>query len=514
MYSVGRSDVERYHLPLLLLHTPGACNFDDLKTADGQVCQTFMEAAKRRGLLRDDTEYERCMPEAVIFQMPQQLRTRFYVILLYCNPTKHVDLWNSFEAHMVEDFMQHVDAETAEAMALYAIDAKLKEQGRSCSDFGISSPTSVSYSFESKIINKEEELQIGQEKYAMLNQDQRSAADAILASHRKQSTTTAGSCFFIDGPGGTGKTYLYNTLYYLFMGQGVHVMTVAWTGIAASLLPEGRTIHSRFKLPVPILETSASSIRTNSKEAEEIRKTQVFIWDEAPMPYFKVMHLHQNMRTEPGEEEFSNWLIKLGNGELTSNEDDEIELPSSYKMYTSVDEVECEDGDDITNYPTEFLNSLTPSGMPPHKLKLNIGAIVMLLRNLDVHQGLCNGIWLIVRRLLNHTIDCEIATGSIKASRVLIPRITLTPSDPFLPFKLRKHQFPIRLSFPMTINKSQGQTFDRLGLLLPQPVFSHEQLYVVFLRVRSLTSIKVQIIKEEKNSERRKTKIIVFKNIL
>ncbi|CAF4318703.1 unnamed protein product [Rotaria sp. Silwood2] len=148
------------------------------------------------------------------------------------------------------------------------------------------------------------------------------------------------------------------------------------------------------------------------------------------------MHLHQNMRTEPGEEEFSNWLIKLGNGELTSNEDDEIELPSSYKMYTSVDEVECEDGDDITNYPTEFLNSLTPSGMPPHKLKLNIGAIVMLLRNLDVHQGLCNGIWLIVRRLLNHTIDCEIATGSIKASRVLIPRITLTPSDPFLPFKL------------------------------------------------------------------------------
>ena len=60
-------------------------------------------------------------------------------------------------------------------------------------------------------------------------------------------------------------------------------MTVAWTGIAASLLPEGRTVHSRFKLPVPILETSTSSIRPNSKEAGEIRKTQVFIWDEAPM---------------------------------------------------------------------------------------------------------------------------------------------------------------------------------------------------------------------------------------
>ena len=109
-------------------------------------------------------------------------------------------------------------------------------------------------------------------------------------------------------------------------------------------------------------------------------------------------------------------------------------LPGTEKIYTSVDEVECEDGDDITNYPTEFLNSLTPSGMPPHKLKLKIGAIVMLLRNLDVHQGLCNGVRLIMRRLLNHTIDCEVATGSNKGSRVLIPRITLTPSDPFLPF--------------------------------------------------------------------------------
>ncbi|CAF4426189.1 unnamed protein product [Rotaria sp. Silwood2] len=453
MYSVSPSDVERYHLRLLLLYTPGACSCDDLKTVDGQVCQTFMEAAKRRGLLCDDTEYERCMSEAVIFRMPQQLRTLFCVILLYCNPTRPVDLWNSFKAHMAEDFMQPVDSETAEAMEFYAIDAKLKEQGRSCSDFDIPSPTSVPYSFESKIINKEEELRMGQEMYAMLNQDQRSIADTILASHRTQSTTTADSCFFTDGPG----------------GQGIYVMTVAWTGIAASLLPEGRTVHSRFKLPVPILKTSTSSIRPNNEApmapCYALNAVDILLRDimniDAPFggkimilggdfrqvlpvirlanrseliaaslkssnlwPYFKVIHLHQNMRTGPGEEEFSKSLIKLGNGELTSNEDDEIELPSSYvptlcnrtilcpknehsllvneealqrlpeteKTYTSVDEVECEDGDDITNYPTEVLNSRTPSGMPPHKLKLKIGAIVMLLRNLDVHQGLCNGI--------------------------------------------------------------------------------------------------------------------------
>ncbi|CAF1017161.1 unnamed protein product [Rotaria sp. Silwood1] len=241
-----------------------------------------MEAAKRWDPLRDDTDYERCMAEAVIFQMPQQLRTLFCVILLYCSPTKPIDLWNSFKAHMTEDFMQHVDAQTAEAMAFYAIEERLKEQGRSCNDFGIPSSSSVPYSFEPKIINKEEELRIGQEMYAMLNRDQRSAVDAILAVHHKQSTT-AGSCFFIGRSGGTGKTYIYNTLYHLFMGQGVHVMPVAWTEIAASLLPNGRTVHSRFKLPVPILKTCTSSIQPNSMEDEEIRRTEVFIWDEAPM---------------------------------------------------------------------------------------------------------------------------------------------------------------------------------------------------------------------------------------
>lgn len=627
MYSVSPSDIERYYLRLLLLNVPGACSFDDLKTVDEQICGTFFEACKKKGLLCDDAEYEKCLFEAITFQMPEQLRTLFCIILLFCNPTNPLRLWNLFKAHMIEDFMQRMNVETAESMTFFIIDEKLREQGRSCSDFGIPRPSSDLFSFERKVINKEEELRIGQEMYSDLNQDQRKAADEILSIHQSESIYTGSSCFFIDGPGGTGKTFLYNTLYHLFMGQGIRVSAVAWTGIAASLLPDGRTVHSRFKLPVPLLPMSTSSIRPNSKEAEEIRMNRVIIWDEAPMapcyaldaidillrdimninePFgrkimilggdfrqvlpvirfanrsdliaaslkssklwcqFKIIRLNQNMRTGPGEEEFSKWLMKLGNGEIGFDENDEIDLPKSCVLgdnnnlvsaifgedicienitslcnrsilcpknehyllaneevlqrlpgteilYTSIDDVECEEVVEVNNYPTEFLNSLTPSGMPPHMLNLKIGAIVMLLRNLDVRQGLCNGIRLIIRRLLNHTIDCEIVTGSNKGNLVLIPRITLTPSDAFLPFKLRRHQFSIRLSFAMTINKSQGQTFDRLGLLLPQPVFSHGQLYVAFSRVRSLNAIKVKVITKEKNSDKCKTKNIVFKEIL
>ncbi|CAF1955608.1 unnamed protein product [Rotaria magnacalcarata] len=225
MYSVSPRDTERYHLRLLLLHAPGGCSFEELKTVDNEICQTFMDAAKRRGLLCDDTEYERCIAEAVIFQMPSQLRTLFYVILLHCNPSNPIDLWNSFKTNMTEDFMHHFDAETAEAMAFYDIEAMLAEQGRSFSDFGIPVP-SVFCPLQSKNINKEEELRFGQKMYETLNEAHCLAVAKILGACRRRSATTA-SCFFIDGPGGTGKTYLYNTLCHLFRGQGVSVLTVA-----------------------------------------------------------------------------------------------------------------------------------------------------------------------------------------------------------------------------------------------------------------------------------------------
>ena len=239
-------------------------------------------------------------------------------------------------------------------------------------------------------------------------------------------------------------------------------------------------------------------------------------------PLFKIFHLTKNMRVKEGERDFAEFLLQLGGDNLPHKEKDPyincIEIPSECVMpkdsniitsifsdfnekdvtkrviltptnaealalneqilqllpgkavtYTSVDSIISDDNEETQMYPLEFLNSLTPSVMPPHKLNLKLNSVVMLLRNLSLKDGLCNGTRLIVRRLHNNVCDCEVLTGVRKGERVLIPRIVLT------------------------INKSQGQTFEEVGIYLEKACFGHGQLYVAFSRARSFRSVKVKV---------------------
>ncbi|VDO72545.1 unnamed protein product [Heligmosomoides polygyrus] len=121
-------------------------------------------------------------------------------------------------------------------------------------------------------------------------------------------------------------------------------------------------------------------------------------------------------------------------------------------VFLSDDEAMVEVPSNTLNFPTKFLNKMTPTGMPPKALNLKVGCMVMLLRNLDVGNGLCNGTRPIVRSIGRRVLVCEHAVGSRKGSQVLLPRIDGYFSQN-LPFRLRRRQFPIRLLFAMTINK-------------------------------------------------------------
>ncbi len=142
-------------------------------------------------------------------------------------------------------------------------------------------------------------------------------------------------------------------------------------------------------------------------------------------------------------------------------------------------------------YSVEFLNTLQFSDIANHKLELKMGVLILLLRNFNQSIGLCNGTKLIVKRLGQRVIEAEIITGNNVDKRVFIPRIIMSPSGIDWPFVLRRRQFPVRMAFAITINKSPSQTLNNIKIYLSSPVYSHGQLYVAISQVTSNANIKI-----------------------
>jgi hypothetical protein len=188
---------------------------------------------------------------------------------------------------------------------------------------------------------------------------------------------------------------------------------------------------------------------------------------------FKSIKLTINMRTGIYEKKFSEWLLRLGDGLLNLPNSDIIHVPQecitngdlideiyrsfddidlkdkcilcptnedveklneeilnylssdSIKTYISIDSIFSDESNtsDNINYPVEFLNSLRLPSLPPHKLNLKKGSIIMLLKNLKFKHGLCNGTRLKVIEMKSYLIKAEILTENFVGSHALIPRI-------------------------------------------------------------------------------------------
>ncbi|GBO19371.1 hypothetical protein AVEN_127283-1 [Araneus ventricosus] len=87
--------------------------------------------------------------------------------------------------------------------------------------------------------------------------------------------------------------------------------------------------------------------------------------------------------------------------------------------------------------------------------------------------------------------ECQIVSECNRGDVVFLPRIKLATSDVYLPFVLNRRQFPLIPAYTMIITKSQGQTFDHVGIYLDEPDFSHGQLYVALSRSRTPNDVKI-----------------------
>jgi len=657
LYFVHPRQGERFCLRILLLHARGATSFADLRTPQNGDAPyaTFRQAAIARGLLNDEAEWKLCLSSATEFVMPFGLRDIFATILYHGSPADPLALWNQFARHLAEDFVhrfhvEHGGAEDdyldqAKRRTLGEINKLLKEMGSSLSDFPTLPQDFDEENQAGPFMDAETAQQLATTALinrGVMNEGQGSTFDTVLSAIENSGEQQV---FFVDGPGGTGKSFVYNTLIAHITGVlGKDVISVASSGIAALVLRGGQTAHSTFKIPIPALSHSTCSFGKRSDIARRLQAAVAIFWDEAPMmtrivfetvdrslrdlmdtpdllfggkvvvfggdfrqvapvvvrgspaqiaqlclnasetiwSHVHTLPLTTNMRTQ--DPAFAQFLLSVGDGREPSVEfgdhSDYIRIPDQFLLqaphdngdgmaerlliqeiypdlrttlptpdflaerailstlnrdvdfindmatemmtgtqgctYLAIDTIP-EGEDSAGEFPTEFLNSLSITSLAPYKLTLKIGQPVILIRNMNRKQGMCNGTRLIIRHLKDRLIGAEIMHGDNKGQTKWIPRIPLTTNDEDgqFPVKFTRLQFPVRPAFAMTINKSQGQTLTRVGLYLPQPVFGHGQLYVAMSRCSDPKNLKI-LIKDGTipNKQGTYTRNVVFRKIL
>jgi DNA replication protein DnaC len=295
MFFVSPTAGERFYLRTLLCVVRGARSFEDLCTHRGHRYSTFREACLARGLLEDDGEWRQCLEEACHMQTGTRLRLLFVMILNFCRPACPDALWITYRQGMCDDLRYRLTSsgvaspseEQVFDYGLYLINQLLGDYGRTLCDFPpmplpqrqdwgrLSENPHIAEQLD---YNPVEEMNAAQERERLLNSDQQHAYEAITMSV----LTNQPQLYFLDGPGGTGKTYVYNTICNRLCAETQVVLCVASSGIAALLLSGGRTAHSTFKIPVEQLhQHSTCGIAKESQYAQMLAIARLLIWDEA-----------------------------------------------------------------------------------------------------------------------------------------------------------------------------------------------------------------------------------------
>ncbi|GBM49529.1 hypothetical protein AVEN_108767-1 [Araneus ventricosus] len=260
-------DTERYYLRMLLLRQSGAISFDDILTVNGLRCITFQQACQEYGLLRSDQQWHDALNDAAQFQSPRQLRMLFAMIRGFGEVEDVPDLWVQHQVSLCEDFVHRYSEQTGPHYALADIEELLTSYNLSLQKLHVPTvdlPASVLERVNFDFV----EDQAKTNSYTMqLNSEQRNVVEILLSTVYNNAADTP-KCYFLDGPSGTGKIFVYSTLLHTIPGRGDDVIPVASTGIAATLLIRGRTAHSVFKIPIDLNATSTCNLKPNTKETD------------------------------------------------------------------------------------------------------------------------------------------------------------------------------------------------------------------------------------------------------
>ncbi|XP_076030453.1 uncharacterized protein LOC143018757 [Oratosquilla oratoria] len=490
MQTTNSKNAELFYLRLMLSHVRGPKSFSDIRTVEGVEYATYREAVKAMGLMMDKDHWEKTQMEIVNHtNNGKDLRSTYAMMLVFC------------------------DSEDQSEEYVYNCG------GADITKYGLPASRGLEKSFNllrrEKSYNTVQLIEDVREKLPMLNKEQREIFDAVIG---------------VVG----GKDRVWNEVVMANKNMLLAVDITLRDLLSANEFMGGIPFvcAGDFRQILPVVKGGGS----NQEISATIKNT--YFWEK-----LRKYALTENLRLRGPDEHghnkiFAEHLLEIGHAAsgpfaipenfgvvyydqkefINSVYQDLIDHVGDHRYFSShviisplnVDVTEIykviknmlpgtkvylsEDlleSDDDIDYQISTLNEINPVSLPVHCLELKIGSVVMVIRNISPPR-ICNGTRVTGDNLKKNIIVEWILGGIYDGEQITIVRIKSVSSD--FPVNFSRFQFPVKLSFAMTINKSQGQTIKKCGLYLyGTKCFSHGQLYVACLRVTSWDALSIYL---------------------
>jgi hypothetical protein len=270
----------------LLTKVKGVISFEALRTFNSVVHDTFKSTCITLGLYDSDDKWNAYLEEVVGMQTCAQLRSLFVTILAFGILGEPRMLWDKYKEHICDDYKAALQCrgivepsiEQIKSWALHSLQDALAKFNKTFEDFGLPAP-SVAFDWleTNRLLEVERDynFEVLQAEVAMaiesLNDGQRAAYNGVIDAYAAHHVKV----IFINGPGGTGKTYTENLILNMVRSYGDIALAVASLSIAVLLLSGGRMAHSYLKILITLDRMSFYCIRKQDDLVALFRQTKL-----------------------------------------------------------------------------------------------------------------------------------------------------------------------------------------------------------------------------------------------